>query len=77
MISLADICPTWPDHISAETLMTMVSQQSEEFWSGGADGFLLRVSRSSSAAASERMTALSTDVWGRSFDRSATKISTH
>jgi hypothetical protein len=57
--------------------MAMVSQQSEEFWSGGADGFLLRVSRSSSAAASERMTALSTDVWGRSFDKSATSIYTH
>lgn len=77
MVSLSDIHPTWPDHILAEILMSTVSQQSDEFWSGGADGFLLRVSRSSSAAASERMTALSTDVWGRSFDRSAVSISTY
>ena len=52
----------------------LVTQQSDEFWSGGTDGFLLRVSRSSSAAASERITALSTDVWGRSFIRSPTSI---
>jgi len=60
MVSLPDICPTWPDYILAQPSVMTVSQQSDEFWSG-AGGFLLRVNRSSSAAASERITVLSTD----------------